>query len=171
MMAGLQHIVGGLLAYCFTFISKGRLHSWQWWFIFIGALLATSGMFVMYWLPDSPTRAKCFTAEEKRDMIERVRDNQTGIQNREFKREQVTEALLDPQVWAYSLINLCTTLPTAGLAAFANIIIKSFGYSARISQLLSMPLGLYVMIILLSSSWLAKRTHQSVLVMLVFMVP
>ncbi|KAL2788654.1 major facilitator superfamily domain-containing protein [Aspergillus keveii] len=170
MMSGVQQIIGGLLAYGFTYISKGPLAAWEWWFIFIGVLLVAWGLFVMYWLPDSPTRAKCFTVEEKRDMIERVRDNQTGVQNREFKREQVVEALLDPQVWAYSIINLYTTLPTAGLAAFANIIIKSFGYSARDSQLLSMPLGLYVMIILLSSSWFAKKTGQNVLVMLVYMI-
>lgn len=170
-MSGVQQIIGGLLAYGFTFISKGPLHSWQWWFLFIGILLAAFGMFVIYWLPDSPTRAKCFTAAEKRDMIERVRDNQTGIQNRKFKTGQVVEALLDPQVWAYSLINICTTLPTAGLAAFANIIIKSFGYSAKNSQLLTMPLGLYVVIILLSSSQFAKRTHENVLVMLVYMIP
>ncbi|CAI7639799.1 unnamed protein product [Penicillium manginii] len=170
MMSGVQQIIGGFLAYGFTYISKGPLAAWKWWFIFIGVVLVIWGLFIMYWLPDSPTRAKCFTVEEKCDMIERVRDNQTGIQNEKFKREQVVEALLDPQVWAYSVINLCTTLPTVGLSSFANIIIKSFGYSARNSQLLSMPLGLYVMIILLSASWFAKRTNQNVLVMLVYMI-
>ncbi|KAI5456863.1 major facilitator superfamily domain-containing protein [Mariannaea sp. PMI_226] len=169
MMSGAQQIFGGVLAYCFMFISHGPLHTWQWWFIFFGILLASFGGFVMYWLPDSPMRAKCFTDQEKRDMIERLRDNQTGIQNRTFKYEQAIEALLDPQVWAYCVINFCTTLPTAGLASFANIIIKSFGYSAKNSQLLAMPLGLYIIIILLSSAWLARRTRQSIWVMLGFL--
>ncbi|KAF9884949.1 hypothetical protein FE257_000858 [Aspergillus nanangensis] len=169
MMSGVQQIIGGLLAYGFMFIEQGPLRVWQWWFIFCGLLLVTFGVSVMLWLPDSPMRAKCYTVQEKRDMIERIRDNQTGIQNRKFKIEQVVDALTDPQVWAYSLINLCTTLPTAGLSSFANIIIHSFGYSPMNSQLLSMPLGLYVMIVLLMSSWLASRTRQSVPVMLGFL--
>jgi hypothetical protein len=42
-------------------------------------------------------RAKCFSEEDKRLMVERVRDNQTGIQNKTFRKEQVIEALCDPQ--------------------------------------------------------------------------
>ena len=163
-------MLGGLLAYCFMFIQKGPLHAWQWWFIFWGIILVSFGGFIICWLPDSPMRAKCYDDQEKRDMIERLRDNQTGIQNRNFKTEQVVEALADPQVWAYCVINLCTTLPTAGLASFANILINSFGYSPKDSQLLSMPLGLYVIIILVSSAMLARKTHQNVFVMLGFLV-
>jgi hypothetical protein len=32
-------------------------------------------------------------------MVERVRANQTGIQNKSFKREQAIEAFTDIQVW------------------------------------------------------------------------
>lgn len=168
-MSGGQQIFGGVLAYCFMFITKGPLKAWQWWFLFFGIVLVAFGGFVIYWLPDSPMRAKCFTTDEKRDMIERIRDNQTGIQNRTFKSEQVVEALLDPQVWAYGVINICTTLPTAGLSSFANIIINSFGYSPANSQLLSMPLGLYIIIILLLSGWVAGKTQQNVFVMISFL--
>jgi hypothetical protein len=68
-------------------------------------------------------KAKCFSEEDKKLMIERVRSNQTGVQNRKFRPEQVKEALMDPQAWCYCLIQICTTLPTSGLGAFANIII------------------------------------------------
>ena len=44
---------------------------------------------------DSPTRAKCFTEEDKTLMIERVRTNQTSIQNKTFRPERIKEALLD----------------------------------------------------------------------------
>lgn len=43
------------------------------------------GMFVVYWLPDSPIKAKCWSEEDKHLIAERVRKNQTGIQNKEFK--------------------------------------------------------------------------------------
>ena len=63
-------------------------------------------MFVMWWMPDSPMRAKCFSESDRVLMIERVRANQTGIQNRSFKKAHLIEALRDPQVWLYVLIQI-----------------------------------------------------------------
>lgn len=110
MMNGMQQIVGGLLAYCFTLITTGPLKSWQWIFLVYGIISVLFGCFVGYYMPDSPMRAKCFSEEDKHLMIERVRDNQTGVQNRDFKKSQMIEALKDPQVWGYAIIALCTTL-------------------------------------------------------------
>lgn len=171
MMNGMQQIVGGLLAYCFSLITSGPLKSWQWLFLVYGIISIFFGIWVGFWMPDSPMRAKCFTEEEKKEMIERVRDNQTGMQNREFKWYQFKEGLLDPQVWAYCMVSLTTTLPTSGLGGFANIIIKSFGFSTLETQLLAMVLGFYIIIVLLGSTWIVKKTNQTVWVMLGFMVP
>lgn len=129
------------------------------------------GIFVGWYMPDSPMRAKCFSEEDKHLLVERVRDNQTGVQNRVFKTDQLVEALLDPQVWGYSIIALTTTLPTSGLGAFQGIIIKSFGFSTLQTQLLAMVLGFYIIVILLGSLWIVKKTGQNLLVMLGFVLP
>ncbi|KAL2753997.1 hypothetical protein ACRALDRAFT_1081223 [Sodiomyces alcalophilus JCM 7366] len=171
MMNGAQQIVGGLLAYCFSLISSGPLKSWQWLFLSYGVISVFYGFWVGWWMPDSPMRAKCFTEQEKHEMVERVRDNQTGIQNREFKKKQFVEGLTDPQVWGYCMISICTTLPTSGLGAFANIIINSFGFSVLETQLLAMVLGFYIIIVLISSNWLVKKTSQNLLIMLVYCIP
>ena len=133
MMNGGQQIVGGLLAYCFSEIKSppSPIKSWQALFIAYGSLSVLWGAFVFFWMPDSPMRAKCFSEEDKKLMVERVRKNQTGLQNRKFRKEQATEALMDPQSWCYCLIAICTTLPTSGLGAFANIIIQSKSISTR----------------------------------------
>lgn len=112
MMNGAQQIVGGLLAYCFSLIKGGTLKSWQVLFLVYGCISVVYGVFVGWWMPDSPMRAKCWSEEDKRLMVERVRSNQTGVQNRQFKKHQMIEALLDPQCWGYALVQLCTTLPT-----------------------------------------------------------
>lgn len=66
MMNGGQQIVGGLLAYCFTLIKPNHtLKSWQAIFICYGSLSVLWGLFVLWWLPDSPMRAKCFSEEDK----------------------------------------------------------------------------------------------------------
>ena len=81
-MNGAQQVVGGLLAYCFTLLHSGPLKSWQALFIAYGGVAVLWGVFVGWWMPDSPMRAKCFTEEDKHLMVERVRVNQTGLQNK-----------------------------------------------------------------------------------------
>lgn len=168
---GAQQIVGGLLAYCFTLIKSGPLKSWQAIFIAYGSLSFLWGLFVLFWMPDSPMRAKCFSEADKKLMVERVRSNQTGLQNKKFRKEQFIEGLRDPQTWCYCLIAICTTLPTSGLGAFANIIITGFDFTVLQTQLLAMVLGFYIVIVLLSSNWLVKRYHQNLIVMGCFMIP
>lgn len=171
-MNGGQQIVGGLLAYAFTHIPKTAvIHSWQALFIAYGCASVLWGIFVLVYMPDSPMRAKCFTEEDKKLMVERVRQNQTGLQNKVFRKEQAIEALKDPQTWCFALIQLLTTLPTSGLGAFANIIIQSFDFTVLQTQLLAMVLGFFIIFTLLTSSWLAKRTSQNILVMFGFVLP
>lgn len=54
-------------------------------------------------------RAKCYSEEDKKLMVERLRSNQTGLQNKTFRKEQMYEGLFkDPQIWAYGLITFLT---------------------------------------------------------------
>ncbi|KAJ5241793.1 uncharacterized protein N7469_000120 [Penicillium citrinum] len=172
MMNGAQQVVGGLLAYCFTLIGRDKvLKSWQALFLTYGVISVFWGLFVIYWMPDSPMRAKCFSEEDKRLMVERLRSNQTGIQNRKFRAYQMWEAFRDPQTWCYCSVQVFTTLPTSGLGAFAGIIMTGFNFTTLQSQLLAMVLGFYIIFVLLTSAWLVKRYKQNLLVMLGFVIP
>ncbi|KAJ5577535.1 uncharacterized protein N7459_006499 [Penicillium hispanicum] len=172
MMNGAQQIVGGLLAYCFTLIGGDKvLKSWQALFLAYGCLSVLWGLFVIWYMPDSPMRAKCFAEEDKHLMVERLRSNQTGIQNKQFRAYQMWEAFRDPQTWCYCSIQIFTTLPTSGLGAFAGIIMTSFNFTTLQSQLLAMVLGFYIIVILLTSAWLVKKYQQNLLVMLGFVIP
>ncbi|KAI7885484.1 MFS general substrate transporter [Lichtheimia hyalospora FSU 10163] len=172
MMNGFQQIVGGLLAYAFTHITSGPLKSWQALFLTYGCFSFIWGLVVLVFLPDSPMRAKCYSEEDKKLMVERVRSNRTGLQNKIFRKDQFYEALFkDPQIWAYGLTAFLTTLPTSGLGAFANIIITGLGFSVLDTQLLAMVLGAYIMFCLLSSSYITKRWGNTVLVMIAYVAP
>lgn len=116
-------------------------------------------------------RAKCFSEEDKKLMIERVRSNQTGLQNKSFRPYQIKEALLDPQSWCFCLIAICTTLPTSGLGGFSQIVIKGFNFTTLQTQLLAMVLGVVIIITLISSTWLVQRTNQNLLVMGLYVIP
>ncbi|KAJ5979824.1 hypothetical protein N7481_007122 [Penicillium waksmanii] len=172
MMNGAQQIVGGLLAYCFTLIGGDKvIKSWQAIFLTYGCISVLWGLFVIWWMPDSPMRAKCFSEEDKHLMVERIRSNQTGLQNRKFRSYQMWEAFKDPQTWCYCSVQLFTTLPTSGLGAFAGIIMTSFNFTTLQSQLLAMVLGAYIIVVLLTSAWLVKKYKQNLLVMLGFVIP
>lgn len=172
MMNGFQQMIGGLLAYLFSLIGSDKvIKSWQALFITYGCFSVLFGVFVLLFMPDSPMTAKCFSEEDKRLMVERVRDNRTGIQNKTFRKYQVIEALKDPQMWCYCGIQLFTTLPTSGLGTFANIIIKGFHFTTLQTQLLSMVLGAYIIFVLVSSMWLVKKTNQNLIVMAAYCIP
>jgi hypothetical protein len=74
-------------------------------------------------------------------------------------------------VYGFALIQLFTTLPSGGLGAFANIIIKSFGFTTWQTQLLQMVSGVIQIITMLSAVWVDKRFHQTILAMMASVVP
>ncbi|PNP79743.1 hypothetical protein FNYG_06836 [Fusarium nygamai] len=95
-MTGVQLMVGGIIAWGMSHYKDGVIYPWQLLFLVLGLLTCVWGLFIGWWLPDSPMKAKCFNEDQKRLMVERVRANETGIQNKSYKRYQAIEAATDP---------------------------------------------------------------------------
>ncbi|RTE83231.1 hypothetical protein BHE90_002226 [Fusarium euwallaceae] len=172
MMNGIQQILGGLLAFAFSFVpSTSPIKSWQALFMTYGIATVFWGFFVLFWMPDSPMKAKCWSEEDKKLMVERVRENRTGVQNRVFRKEQIFHAISDPQVYAFALIQICTTLPAGGIGAYANILVKSFGFSTWETQLLQMPIGIVMLTVMLTSAWADRKFKQTILIMMLGLLP
>ncbi|KAH8106299.1 MFS general substrate transporter [Cristinia sonorae] len=170
-MNGFQQCVGGLIAYGIAQINNAALKNWQILFTLLGALTVVWGLFVLWWLPDSPMRARCWSKEDRLLMAERVRKNETGIQNREFKMYQAIEALLDPTVWAIVGISFTNALPTGGLGAFSNIILKAFGFTRLQTYLLAIAQGVIIMSFLFSAAYLSKRYNNKLIFAFLFTLP
>ncbi|KAH7364795.1 major facilitator superfamily domain-containing protein [Rhexocercosporidium sp. MPI-PUGE-AT-0058] len=134
-------------------------------------LLCTLGIVAMIVMPDSPMRAKCDSEEDKKLMVERVRSNQTRMQSRRFRKGHIFEAFKCPQMYCYGLIAICTTLPTNYLRVFANIIITGFHFTVLQTQLPAVVLGVYIIIVLMSSMWLVNRFKQNVFIMGIYVTP
>lgn len=171
-MNGINQIIGGLLAYCFTLIKHAALLNWEILFLTYGLISVAFGFIVLWLLPDSPMKAKCWSEDDKRLMVERVRGNQTGLQNKKFKLNQALEAVKDYQCWAYALIQFTTALPSGGLGAYSGILINSFGFSVLHTQLLSMVQGAYQIVVLLGAAWLSNRfPNSNIVIMASFAIP
>jgi len=100
---GISQIVGGLLAYCLGHI-KSSIESWKWMFIVTGALTTLWSNLIYFVLPASQLDVWFLKDDEKMIAIETIRDNNMGIHNRTFKKEQFIEALTDPKSWLWFLI-------------------------------------------------------------------
>ncbi|KAJ3479348.1 hypothetical protein NLI96_g9127 [Meripilus lineatus] len=170
-MNGFQQCVGGLIAYGIAQIEHAALKNWQILFTLLGCITVAWGLFVFYWLPDSPMRAKCFSKEDRILMAERVRKNETGIQNKEFKTYQAVEAFLDPTVWAVVLISFTNALPTGGLGAFSNIILTAFGFTRLQTYLLAIAQGVIIMSFLFSGAYLSKKYNNKLLFAFIYTLP
>lgn len=59
----------------------------------------------IFLLPGHPTRTRWLTAEEKYLALERVRLNNTGTQNTEFKWAHVKECFMDLKTWGFVLMS------------------------------------------------------------------
>lgn len=120
--------IGGLLGYGIGQI-KGTLSSWKYEFLIIGALCAVWGILITIFLPDSPVTARHLSTREKWLAVERLRDDQTGVENKHLKWAQVWEALCDWKVWTFLLLGLSGNIPNGGISNYGTLLLKSFGFS------------------------------------------
>jgi len=116
-------------------------------------------------------RATCFSPEDRILIAERVRKNDTGIQNRVFKMHQALEALYDPSVWAVVMISFTNALPTGGLGAFSNLILTAFGFTQLQTYLLAIAQGVIIMCFLFSAAYLSNRINQKLLLAFIYTLP
>ncbi|ETS59817.1 hypothetical protein PaG_06345 [Moesziomyces aphidis] len=169
---GIQTVVGGLLGYGFYQVKGGKLESFQLMFMILGLLTVVWSGVVLWMLPQSPMKARGISEEDKVKIVERVRENQTGVQNKKLKWSHIQEALLDPQIWAFFFIQVLNTIPVGGLGAFTNIIIKNnLGFTVLQTDLLAIAQGAIQIAVLFSAAYLSKWTNQTLLVAVAFSIP
>ncbi|KAF9870869.1 hypothetical protein CkaCkLH20_11541 [Colletotrichum karsti] len=134
-------IVGSLISFGFQHYGGSGFTSWQIMFLICGLVTVAVGITVIVVLPDNPMSAKFLSAEEKVWAIERLRANQTGVENKHFKWPQFIECFTDPQTYLLALITISSNVPNGAVSSFQATIIKGFGYTSKETALLSIPSG------------------------------
>jgi len=92
--------------------------------LIFGVLTIAVGIVIVIYLPDNPMHAKFLSHDERIIAVERLRVNQTGIENKKFKLNQALASLADPQIWLLFLITSISNIPNAALGSFGSIIIE-----------------------------------------------
>jgi MFS family permease len=74
-------VFGGILSYAIGKID-GPLSTWRYVFLIYGAVTVFCGGLFVLLMPDSPSKAWFFTAQEKELAVVRLASNQTGIESK-----------------------------------------------------------------------------------------
>ncbi|KAL8714123.1 MAG: hypothetical protein Q9220_001851 [cf. Caloplaca sp. 1 TL-2023] len=168
---GLGIAGGGLLGYGIGNI-KGSLPSWKYEFLIIGALCCIWGIVMFVMLPDSPVTARLLTQRQRRMAVERLRENQTGVENKHLKGYQVKEAFMDYKLYLFFILGVVGNVPNGGISNFGTIIIKGFGFSTLVTTLMQVPYGIFICISILVCVFLNDRfKNRRCLFIILFLIP
>ncbi|ODQ57697.1 hypothetical protein WICANDRAFT_85797 [Wickerhamomyces anomalus NRRL Y-366-8] len=172
IQAGTGSIIGGLLSFAFQHIENKTFQSWQIFFLVIGVITFFFGIFTWFYLPDNPTKAWFLTEEEKMIVIEHVRNNQTGVENKIFKKEQIMELLFkDKHTWPMFFLTIVSQICTGAISTFSVTIIKTFGFSNKVSALAQMPAGAAVIICILMATYICAHFGHRTLIFISMCIP
>lgn len=140
MYTGLSVCFTGPIGWGIGFLAGD--HQWRSMFWITGAMTIVWALVIGIFLPDSPVRAKFITDRQKGIVIDRLRADQTGVENKQFKWEQFRETMVDPKTWLMFLFQVMISIPNGGLTNFTPLVIKGLGFTSQRSTLLTMPTGI-----------------------------
>ena len=164
-------IVGSLISFGFQHYDSAGFTSWQIMFLLCGLITVAVGITVILILPDNPMTARFLTRNEKFWAIERLRSNQTGVENKQFKWPQFIECFQDPQTYLLSLITISSNVPNGAVSSFQATVIKSFGYTSKQTSLLSIPAGAVSIVSILAATNVAGRYNQRAVNVICLLIP
>ncbi|KAI1411567.1 putative allantoate permease [Hypoxylon sp. FL1857] len=154
-------IISSLLAYGIGHITD-NVHPWRWMFIVLGVATFLLGFGVFFLLPDSISKAKFLSPQERQWAEDRVVIAGTGrTENATWKWEQTVECLQDPKTWLIWSIALLCQIPNGGTQNFANLVITSFGFTSLQSTLINIPYSIISVAAISGTGWLAGRFRST----------
>jgi hypothetical protein len=68
-------------------------------FVTLGAVTVVFGLCTLFFLPDTPMKARWLSDAEKVALLNHVSINRTGMRDTKFKIHEIFEAFLDPQLY------------------------------------------------------------------------
>lgn len=160
LMNGTAQIISGFISFGTLHIKTGTFEPWQWLMIITGLITLITAISFWFLFPDSPTNAWFLTPAERATAIQRIKENQTGVENKHFKKEQMIEALTDPKTWLFALFAAFDNIPNS-LTNQRTIIVSSFGFSNLQTTLLSCVDGFVEIVTIWTGVTIASRIPNS----------
>jgi len=161
LMNGTAQIISGFISFGTLHVSsRSGLEPWQWLMIITGLITLVVAVCFFLFFPDSPATARFLTPEERVKAVQRIKENQTGLENKHFKKEQMYEALLDPKTWLFALFSALDNIPNS-LTNQKQLIVLSFGFNNLQTTLLGCVDGVVEIVTIYTGTKLAARIPNS----------
>jgi len=109
---------------------------------------------------DSPRDAKWLSEHECAITLSRIKNDNSGVVNRTFKKGRVFEALRDFNMWSNAFIIGSAGIPNVVFSSFGTLVISGFGYTAFDSLLLLMPIGFCATFSVFFSGYVGQRSKD-----------
>ncbi|TFK33346.1 MFS general substrate transporter [Crucibulum laeve] len=171
LMNGTAQVISGFISFGTLHITTSSFEPWQWLMIITGTLTLITSVAFWFLFPDSPTNAWFLTPAERSIAVRRLKENQTGVENKHFKKEQMIEALTDPKTWLFALFSALDNVPNS-LTNQRQIIVSSFGFSNLQTTLLGCVDGVIEIVTIWTGVAIAARIPNSrAYVGTIYMIP
>lgn len=138
-MQGAFSIISSLMSYGLGHITNTVLKPWMYIFLVLGLLSLIVGFAWLFFMPETPNKAKFLTHEEQIIAVQRVAENMMGIKGYQWKNYQMWHAVKDVKTWLVLAFVLLTQLPNGGLTSFGSLVISGFGFDPFRTLLIGLP--------------------------------
>ncbi|KAJ5153150.1 uncharacterized protein N7482_009628 [Penicillium canariense] len=145
-------IINGFVAWAVGYYN-GPFETWKIIFLVVGALTIVTSV-VVYFVFQVPY------PREKYIVIQRKAADNTGIESKTFKIDQVWEAIFDIKTWLMWIAIAALQVPNGGLTTFNTLIISGLGFDSLQTSLLAMPPGAMSTLSGIGLSYLAATTRR-----------
>ncbi|KAL1668979.1 major facilitator superfamily domain-containing protein [Schizophyllum commune] len=163
---GVAGIVGDFLAYGLGHVNNVSVPSWALIFLVLGGYTTLWGLYLFFFLPDTPVAARFLDPRQKAIAVKRVAENRTGIKNKQFKVYQVKEAFTDPKTYLLFVASIAAQIPNGVVSNFSSIIISGMGFTKFQTTLLDIPSSVLQIVSLIGSGYIASVVKNSRAVMM-----
>ncbi|KAK5661044.1 hypothetical protein OQA88_12423 [Cercophora sp. LCS_1] len=160
---GLGQIIGGAVSYAFQHVTPGssQLAGWRIMFLTLGIVTVVIGICTVVFLPDTPMKSSWLSDVEKVALLKHVSVNQTGIENRKFRAEEIFEALLDPQLYLLLLSVVLLSVSSGVVTTYSATLIRGLNYDSKQAALMNMPSGaVSIFFTLFVGYGIRKQSHR-----------
>ncbi len=102
----------------------GHLRAWQWLFLLEGVPSFVAGVITLYFLTDSPARARWLTAAEKELILGRLREEEEAKKRAGGASHRFADAFRNPAVWLLAVVYFGITGGNYGIGFWLPQVIK-----------------------------------------------
>ncbi len=150
-----------------SMMDTGGLKAWQWLFLLEGIPSVLAGVVALFYLVDSPAKAKWLTAEERGMVLRRLEEEEETKRREGESRHRLMDAFKSGKVWLLSLIYFGAVAGNYGLWFWLPQVIKDTltADPLRIGWISAIPWGTAAVVMVLygrhSDATGERRWHLS----------